>query len=67
MPILNEGVPVIIEWHKMVLGSSFFIPCLDSRSLAKEILVAARQRKIRLVYKEKVENAKIGLRFWRVK
>jgi hypothetical protein len=51
----------------MVLGSSFFIPCLDTRTLAKEILMAARQRKIRLVYKEKVENAKIGLRFWRIK
>jgi hypothetical protein len=65
--ILNEGVPVIIEWHTMVLGASFFIPALDTEPLIEEILVEAKKHRIRLVYKEVIEDEKIGLRFWRIK
>ena len=49
--IFNEGVPVIIEWHSMVLGSSFFIPALDTEPLIEEILKEAKKHRIRLVYK----------------
>ena len=65
--IFNEGIPVIIEWHKMVLGSSFFIPALDTEPLKQQILDLAVQRGIRLRCKETVENEKIGIRFWRIK
>jgi hypothetical protein len=65
--ILNEGIPVIIEWRLMVLGASFFIPALDTEPLIEETLVEAKKHRIRLVYKEVIENEKIGIRFWRVK
>jgi hypothetical protein len=65
--ILNEGIPVIIEWHKMVLGSSFFIPALDTMPLIKETLIESRKHHIRLRYKETLENNLIGIRFWRIK
>lgn len=63
----TEGLPVIVEWHFMVLGASFFIPALDTEPLIAEILVEAKQHRMKLVYKEVVENAKIGIRFWRIK
>jgi hypothetical protein len=65
--ILNEGIPVTIEWHKMVLGASFFIPALDTEPLTEQILSAGKKRKMKLVCKEVVENGLIGLRFWRIK
>jgi hypothetical protein len=65
--IFNEGIPVIIEWHAMVLGSSFFIPALDTEPLIKSILISAKQHSIRLKYKEKIENGLIGIRFWRTR
>lgn len=65
--ILNEGIPVTVEWHLMVLGASFFIPALDTEPLIEETLVEAKKYRIRLVYKEVIENEKIGIRFWRIK
>jgi hypothetical protein len=65
--ILNEGVPVEIEWHAMKLGSSFFIPALDTEPLIEQILVEAKQHRIKLIHKETIENQKIGIRFWRIK
>jgi hypothetical protein len=65
--IRNEGIPVTIEWHLMVLGASFFIPALDTDPLIEETLAEAKQHRIRLVYKEVIENGKIGIRFWRIK
>ena len=65
--ILNEGIPVLIEWHKMVLGSSFFIPSLQTEQLEEQILEAGNQRRIKLRCKETVENGIIGLRVWRIK
>ena len=63
--ISNEGVPVVIEWHKMKLGTSFFIPALDTEPLITLVVSAGKQRGLKLVYKEVVENGKIGIRFWR--
>lgn len=65
--ISNEGIPVVIEWHKMRLGTSFFIPALDTEPLIEQVLSEAKQRKLKLVHKEVVENGKIGIRFWRIK
>lgn len=65
--ISNEGIPVVIEWHAMNLGASFFIPVLDTESVSEQVLSEAKKRKFKLVYKEVVENGMIGLRFWRIK
>ena len=65
--ISNEGIPVVIEWHAMKLGASFFIPALDTEPLTLQILREAKKRRFKLVHKEVIENGKIGLRFWRIK
>jgi hypothetical protein len=49
----------------MRLGTSFFIPALDTEPLIKQVVSAGKQRGIKLVYKEVVENGRIGIRFWR--
>jgi hypothetical protein len=49
----------------MRLGTSFFIPALDTEPLIEQVVSAGKQRGVKLVYKEVVENGKIGIRFWR--
>lgn len=65
--VSNEGIPVVIEWHAMKLGASFFIPALDTDPLIEQVLSEAKKRKFKLVCKEVVENGLIGIRFWRIK
>jgi hypothetical protein len=51
----------------MALGSSFFIPALDTDPLIQQILVEAKKHRIKLVHKETIENGKVGIRCWRIK
>ena len=67
MRITTDGVPVAIEWHKFVVGSSFYIPCLDRSTLASKIETAAKERNMRVRYKFTLENGTQGVRFWRIK
>jgi len=67
MKITADGVPVVIEWHKFVLGTSFYIPCLDRQALAGQVVIAAEERNMRLKYRLVMENGTQGVRFWRIK
>lgn len=65
MEILNEGVPLHIEWHKMSPGSSFFIPAIKTDQLIRDVRKAATKRDIRLIHRVCVDNGMYGVRFWR--
>ncbi len=67
MQITADGVPVVIEWHKFVIGSSFYIPCLDRHTLASQIETAAKERFMRVKFKFTLEGGTQGVRFWRIK
>ena len=67
MEITAEGIQVAIEWHKFVVGSSFYIPCLDRHTLAIQIEAAAKARNMRVKYRFTLEKGTQGVRFWRIK
>ncbi len=65
-PLEVEGMQVHIEWGEFIVGSSFFIPCINDRALMTAVAVHARSRKMRVKYTARVENGMWGVRFWRV-
>ena len=65
MTILNEGVPVHIEWHLLKPGASFFIPAIQTSQLARAVRKAATAKGIKLTHKVCVDNGMYGVRFWR--
>jgi hypothetical protein len=67
MTIYNSSVLVVIEWHKLVVGSSFYIPTLTPNVLSDEVDKAAQQRGMKVKFRFCVEGATHGVRFWRVK
>jgi hypothetical protein len=64
--ILNSGVPVIIEWHKFIIGSSFYIPTLDPDKLTEDIKREAQERNMHVKSRFCLENGTQGVRVWRI-
>lgn len=60
------GLPLLIEWDKFKLGTSFFVPCLDRKLTQRFVESEAARLKIDIVCKQVVEKGKYGLRVWRV-
>jgi hypothetical protein len=65
-PIETEGVQIEIEWRKFIVGSSFFVPCIDTKSLRKHIEHQAKARDMRIRTIDRVENTLWGIRVWRL-
>jgi hypothetical protein len=65
--MLIHGLSFKVNWKNFVIGSSFFIPCLDT----EEALAQVKRTTKRLGYKIKtqvvVEKGINGLRIWRIK
>jgi hypothetical protein len=61
-----ENVPVVIEWHKLFMGSSFYIPALNRQDLIEQVTREAARRKIKLKCRMTFEQDTLGVRFWRV-
>jgi hypothetical protein len=60
------GLPILIEWDKFHPGTSFFIPCVDRRSVQRFVMQEAQRLKIPIVCKQVVERKVYGLRVWRL-
>jgi hypothetical protein len=60
------GLPILIEWDKFHPGTSFFIPCIDRRSVQRFVMQEAQRLKIPVVCKQVVEREVYGLRVWRL-
>ena len=67
MLITADTVPVAIEWHKFVVGSSFYIPCLDRQGIADQITTYAKERGMNIKFRFVLEKGTQGVRFWRIK
>jgi hypothetical protein len=64
--IAPDGVRIVIDWRQMVVGSSVFIPCINTDSAIKQVSRLFAQRKWGLNHHIRIENGKIGLRIWRI-
>jgi hypothetical protein len=61
-----DGVPITVVWSAMVVGASVFIPAVNITRLARQMNAAASKRNMALKWAERIENGKLGARFWRV-
>jgi hypothetical protein len=61
-----DGVPINIIWADLVVGASVFVPAINMTRLYKQMLHAANTRGMQLKWVERIENGKLGMRFWRL-
>jgi hypothetical protein len=63
------GLPIQIEWEKLLIGASFFVPVPlgISQQLRKQLTAAAAKYGYDLLIEEVVEKNLTGLRVWRTR
>jgi hypothetical protein len=64
--IETEGVTINIKWEKLIPGSSFFVPCIDTARMTKQITEAVQTLGFKVVTRTRAENGRWGVRVWRI-
>lgn len=61
-----DGVRIQIKWDKMVVGSSVFIPCIDTDEARGQVRKIADSKGWKIDYRVRVESGNMGVRIWRL-
>ena len=60
-----DGVRIIVAWVDMDIGTSIFIPCVNTEEAKKQIKNLFQCRMWQYVIKVRIENSRLGVRVWR--
>jgi hypothetical protein len=62
-----DGVHIVVDWEAMVIGSSVFIPCVNTDKATQQVKTICIERKgWDIVAKTRVESSLLGVRVWRI-
>jgi hypothetical protein len=61
-----DGVVIAVNWDKFEVGSSVFIPAINLAELEKQVRNVAIKLNFQIKSAERIENSKLGMRFWRI-
>ncbi len=65
--MLIHGLSFRVNWKNFVIGSSFFIPCLDTEEALAQVKRTTKRLGYRIKTQVVVEKGIRGLRVWRIK
>ena len=60
-----DGVRITVDWDAMEVGSSVFIPCIDTTKAKKQLELVLNTKKWSYILDIRVENRLWGVRAWR--
>jgi hypothetical protein len=60
-----DGVRVVVNWEKMVVNASIFIPCVNTEEALSQIKRITAEKGWSVETKVLIEDEKLGLRVWR--
>jgi len=60
-----DGIRIVVDWGSMVVGASFFIPCINTKGAIKELKRITGEKGWGIDAKVLIENNKLGVRIWR--
>jgi hypothetical protein len=61
-----DGVRILIDWGKIKVGMSIFVPCVNTVELIAQVQEIADKRLWYMECRPRIENGKWGVRFWRI-
>jgi hypothetical protein len=62
-----HGLSFRVNWRNFVVGSSFFIPCLDHSHALEQIKKTTKRLKFKVKTQIVLERGVTGLRVWRIR
>ena len=60
-----DTVKIIIQWDKMVVGASVFVPCIDTEKAKRQLEKVAELKSWQVAMRVRIENEMFGVRIWR--
>lgn len=64
--VVPDGVPIVVEWSKLQIGNSVFIPAINQIQLKQEVKKISERKGYTLKGFSRIEAGKYGMRFWRI-
>lgn len=61
-----DGVRIMVDWSRFSIGSSVFIPAIDTTELIGQFQSIAERHNWEIEYRYRIESGRQGLRFWRI-
>lgn len=61
-----DGVLILVDWDNFVVGSSVFIPAINTTELIAQFYEVSDTYKWYIEHRFRIENGKQGIRFWRL-
>jgi hypothetical protein len=61
-----DGVTVEVNWESMVIGSSIFVPCINTDEATRQVNKIFRDKHWELEHRLRIESGNLGVRFWRI-
>ena len=61
-----DGIRIVVRWNKFVVGTSIFIPCIDTVKAVQQINKITSDKEMQVKSHVRVENDRLGVRVWRL-
>jgi len=61
-----DGVRVVVDWDKMSVGASVFMPCINVIEAKKQFEKIADSRGWQVKVHARIEDERFGVRMWRI-
>jgi hypothetical protein len=60
-----DGVQIEVNWDSMVIGSSIFVPCINTEEAVKQVQAIFAERSWQYESRVRIEDDRLGVRIWR--
>ena len=60
-----DGVKIIVAWDDMDIGTSIFVPCVNTEKAKKQLVKFFKHNTWQYVVRVRIENSMLGVRIWR--
>jgi hypothetical protein len=61
-----DGVHITVNWNKLVVGASVFIPCINIEKAKEQLKRVAQMKQYETTTHICIENGMWGVRMWRL-